>query len=31
VERILLEGAERAKAVANPVLNRVRHSLGLTS
>jgi tryptophanyl-tRNA synthetase len=31
VERILLEGAERAKAVANPVLKRVRHSLGLTS
>ena len=29
VERILLEGAQRAKAVANPVLNRVRESLGL--
>jgi tryptophanyl-tRNA synthetase len=29
VERILLEGAQRAKAVANPVLKRVRESLGL--
>jgi tryptophanyl-tRNA synthetase len=29
VERILLEGAQRAKAVANPVLKRVRGSLGL--
>lgn len=29
VERILLEGAQRAKAVANPVLIRVRESLGL--
>ena len=31
VERILLEGAQRAKAVANPVLLRVRRSLGLAS
>jgi tryptophanyl-tRNA synthetase len=31
VERILLEGSQRAKAVANPVLLRVRKSLGLTS
>jgi len=29
VERILLEGAQRAMAVANPVLKRVRESLGL--
>ncbi|MFM1755073.1 MAG: tryptophan--tRNA ligase [Bacteroidota bacterium] len=29
VERILLEGSQRAKAVANPVLKRVRESLGL--
>lgn len=30
VERVLLAGAERAKEVANPVLSRVRKSLGLT-
>ncbi|MFM7596029.1 MAG: tryptophan--tRNA ligase [Flavobacteriales bacterium] len=30
VERVLLAGAERAKKVANPVLSRVRKSLGLT-
>ncbi len=29
VEGILLDGAQRASAVANPVLNRVRQSLGL--
>ncbi len=31
VERILLEGSQRAQEVANPVLLRVRKSLGLTS
>jgi len=30
VEKILLSGSERAKVVANQVLIRVRHSLGLT-
>jgi len=30
VEKILLSGSERAKVVANQVLKRVRHSLGLT-
>lgn len=30
VEKILLNGSERAKVVANQVLKRVRHSLGLT-
>ena len=29
VEGILLDGAQRASAVANPVLNRVRQALGL--
>lgn len=29
VERILLDGSQRASAVANPVLNRVRQALGL--
>lgn len=30
VENILLQGAERASVVANAVLKRVRHSIGLT-